>query len=513
MWTLPIQAWRSDDAGRSFTMMTTPHSDNHDLWIDPRDPLRMIEGNDGGACVSFDGGDTWSTIYNQPTAQFYHAAVDTRRPYRVYGTQQDNSAISTPSSSPKGAIPFSDSYAVGAVGERVYRGAPGQPGHRLLGRNRQRPGRRGRAAQVQPRHGRVADHHGVAGDVVRAGRAGHALPLPVDLPDSHIASRPKRALRCREQGLPLHRRGHDVGGGVAGPDARRPGQGRARRRPHQPRRVRRGGLLHHILLRRVAAYPRRILGGLRRRPRPRLPRRRRDVGRHHAAGPPGVGDGQHDRAFAPRPRHGLARGVELQARRLLAVPVPDARRRADLGVDSGGDTRRGARARRPGGPGAGRPAVRGHGDGRLRVAGRGLVVAVPPTEPARDADPRPAGQGRRPCGRDPWQVVLDTRRRDSAQGADGGGDERRRPPLRAAPGRPGAENARQDRAGADRAGQELLGRHRRSGDLRGGRDDGGRHGAPFPGRGPQPARGGDDHLPPADGLAGRRVHHVPGRGG
>ncbi len=113
MWTLPIQAWRSDDAGRSFTMMTTPHSDNHDLWIDPRDPQRMVEGNDGGACVSFDGGDTWSTIYNQPTAQFYHAAVDTRHPYRVYGTQQDNSAISTPSRSIKGAIPFSDSYAVG----------------------------------------------------------------------------------------------------------------------------------------------------------------------------------------------------------------------------------------------------------------------------------------------------------------------------------------------------------------------------------------------------------------
>ena len=205
----------------------------------------------------------------------------------------------------------------GAVGERVRGRAPGQPGHRLLGRNRQRPGRRWRAAQVQPRHGRVAHHHRVAGDVVRAGRAGHALPLPVDLPDSHIAPRPQRALRRREQGLPLGRRGHDLGGGVAGPDPQRPGQGRARRRPHQPRRVRRGGLLHHILLRRVAPHARRILGGLRRRPRPRLPRRRRDVGRHHPAGPAGVGDREHDRPVAPRPRHGLARGVELQARRLL----------------------------------------------------------------------------------------------------------------------------------------------------------------------------------------------------
>ena len=114
MWILAIHALRSDNGGRSFTMRPTTHSDNHDLWIDPRDPRRMIEGNDGGASVSFDGAETWSTIYNQPTAQFYHAAVDTRHPYRVYGTQQDNSAISTPSRSIKGAIPFGDSYAVGS---------------------------------------------------------------------------------------------------------------------------------------------------------------------------------------------------------------------------------------------------------------------------------------------------------------------------------------------------------------------------------------------------------------
>ncbi len=113
MWTLPIQAWRSDDGGSTFNMITTPHNDNHDLWIDPNDPERMIEGNDGGACVSYNGGLTWSSIYNQPTSQFYHVATDNRVPYRVYGTQQDNSAISTPSGSAKGVINFQDSYAVG----------------------------------------------------------------------------------------------------------------------------------------------------------------------------------------------------------------------------------------------------------------------------------------------------------------------------------------------------------------------------------------------------------------
>ena len=67
-----------------------PHGDNHDLWIDPDDPDRMIESNDGGANVSFNGGRTWSSIMNQPTAQFYRVATDDRFPYWVYGAQQDN---------------------------------------------------------------------------------------------------------------------------------------------------------------------------------------------------------------------------------------------------------------------------------------------------------------------------------------------------------------------------------------------------------------------------------------
>jgi hypothetical protein len=114
VYVLNVRAWKSIDGGRTFTELTTPHGDNHDLWIDPRDPQRMIEGNDGGACVSFNGGATWSTIYNQPTAQFYHVTTDTQFPYRVYGTQQDNSAISVPSRSYKGAIVGTDCYPVGS---------------------------------------------------------------------------------------------------------------------------------------------------------------------------------------------------------------------------------------------------------------------------------------------------------------------------------------------------------------------------------------------------------------
>jgi photosystem II stability/assembly factor-like uncharacterized protein len=114
-----LKMWKSVDGGNNYAEITTPHGDNHDLWIDPIDPQRMVQGNDGGAVVSFNGGDTWSSIYNQLTGQFYHIDVDNRLPYRVYGTQQDNSSIAVPSASEKGAIPWADCYPAG-TGESGY---------------------------------------------------------------------------------------------------------------------------------------------------------------------------------------------------------------------------------------------------------------------------------------------------------------------------------------------------------------------------------------------------------
>ncbi|CAN5618785.1 hypothetical protein BH23CHL2_BH23CHL2_09390 [soil metagenome] len=113
MYTLNLQMWRSTDGGTNHTAIPTPHGDNHDLWIDPKNPNRMVEANDGGACVSFDGGVTWSSIYNQPTAQFYHVTTDTQFPYRIYGAQQDNTTLSIPSYSDRGVISADDTYPVG----------------------------------------------------------------------------------------------------------------------------------------------------------------------------------------------------------------------------------------------------------------------------------------------------------------------------------------------------------------------------------------------------------------
>ncbi|HEY6082621.1 MAG TPA: hypothetical protein VIU45_04130, partial [Chitinophagaceae bacterium] len=73
--------------------VSTPHGDHHDLWIDPNDPQRMIVADDGGAQISFDGGDNWSTYDNQPTAQFYRVSTDNHFPYRILGAQQDNSTV------------------------------------------------------------------------------------------------------------------------------------------------------------------------------------------------------------------------------------------------------------------------------------------------------------------------------------------------------------------------------------------------------------------------------------
>lgn len=83
----------STDGGKTFTLKNAPHGDHHDLWIDPNNNMRMVIADDGGAQVSNDGGNNWSTYHNQPTAQFYRVTTDNTFPYRIYGAQQDNSTI------------------------------------------------------------------------------------------------------------------------------------------------------------------------------------------------------------------------------------------------------------------------------------------------------------------------------------------------------------------------------------------------------------------------------------
>jgi hypothetical protein len=119
VYVLTLEINKSIDGGRTFQMVRAAHSDNHALWLAPDDPLRMINGNDGGAAISVNGGRTWSSQDNQPTAQFYHVITDNQFPYRVYGAQQDNSTVSIASRSSGPGIDRADWYPVGG-GESGY---------------------------------------------------------------------------------------------------------------------------------------------------------------------------------------------------------------------------------------------------------------------------------------------------------------------------------------------------------------------------------------------------------
>lgn len=93
VYVVNVSYHKSTDGGKTFTSSSAPHGDHHDMWIAPEDPQRMIMGDDGGAQISFDGGENWTTYYNQPTAQFYRVITDDHFPYRIYGAQQDNSTV------------------------------------------------------------------------------------------------------------------------------------------------------------------------------------------------------------------------------------------------------------------------------------------------------------------------------------------------------------------------------------------------------------------------------------
>ncbi len=93
IYVLNVNYHKSSDGGKTFSTFNAPHGDRHDLWIAPENPKRMIMGDDGGAQITYDGGETWSTYHNQPTAQFYRVTTDNSFPYRIYAAQQDNSTI------------------------------------------------------------------------------------------------------------------------------------------------------------------------------------------------------------------------------------------------------------------------------------------------------------------------------------------------------------------------------------------------------------------------------------
>ncbi len=111
--------WVSRNGGRTWSMLHTPHGDNHIVWVNPRNPHILLEGNDGGATVSTDGGLTWSGDHNQKTGQFYHIALDNQFPFNIYGAQQDEGSFEGPSATNSGMIPVAAWHNV-AYGESTF---------------------------------------------------------------------------------------------------------------------------------------------------------------------------------------------------------------------------------------------------------------------------------------------------------------------------------------------------------------------------------------------------------
>ena len=203
-----LQMWKSTDVGATFSKLSTPHGDNHDLWIDPRDNRRMIQSNDGGANVSFNAGSSWSSIYNQLTAQLYTVDTDGQRPhYFVYGTQQDNSSIGVPSGANDGAITWADCRIAG-TGESGYVAVkPGDPNVVYIGAIGSSPGGQGALQRYDHRTGQIRlvnvwpEQHGGMGAGELKYRFGWTYPIrfsPHDPDVLYVGG--NRVFRSRDEG-------------------------------------------------------------------------------------------------------------------------------------------------------------------------------------------------------------------------------------------------------------------------------------------------------------------------
>ena len=438
-----LKMWKSSDGGKTFTEITTPHGDNHDLWIDSRDPRRMIQGNDGGACVSFNGGQSWSTIYNQLTAQFYHMAVDDQHPYRVYGTQQDNSSVSVPSASENGGITWGDCYPAG-TGESGYIAVhPRDPNVVFVGAVGSSPGRRGRASALRPPDPPDPAGHGLARGLLRLGRQGPPVPLRLDLPDRLLAPRPRHALRGREPGLP------DAGRGSSweaiSPDLTR--QDVTRLEPSGGPVTKDTSGAEHYATVFAFAESLRERGVLWAGTDDGLVHVSRDDGKTwQNVTPPDLPEWSLIATIEPSP-HAPGTVYLAATRYKLDDYRPYLYKTEDHGR-TWRDLADGVPGRRdqPGDPGRPRPPrspLRRDGDGRRSLLGRRPDVAPGPWNLPVSSGLRPGDQGQRSGGGDPRAVLLDPGRPDPAPRADGWKLPREprsssRPARRCARGRTGA---------------------------------------------------------------------------
>ena len=389
VWVLNYSCWKSIDGGKTFNTVGTPHGDNHDLWIDPRNPRRMIEGNDGGATITFNGGNSWSTIYNQLTSQFYHVITDNRFPYHVYGTQQDNSAICVPSMTHKGAIPWTDCYPTGSSESGYIAVHPEDHNTVVSGSIGSSPGGGGNMLHYNHETGQVRIitvwpelNTGLGASEMKY-RFQWTYPIVFSHHDPDL----------------LYVTGNvvfktaDVGSSweAVSPDLTRadPSTMEASGGPITKGHLRRGDIRDHLRVLRVAPRRQRVVGRLRRRPGAHHEGRRRELGEYHSAGPGRLHPSGNARCVPPRSGDRVHGRVPLQAGRDPADAVQDKRLRQDLDRHLGRHSRRRLHPLHPRRSREGGDALRRHRDRRLRLARRRRLVALSGRQSAQSAGARP----------------------------------------------------------------------------------------------------------------------------
>jgi len=352
VWAPQVNLFKSTDGGVTFRHVIDPHGDNHDLWIASNDPNRLIESNDGGPNVSFNGGKTW-TDQDVATAQFYHVETTNHFPYRVCGAQQDNSGVCGPSRW-RGGIDRGQWYDVS--GESGYiQARPDNPDITYGGDNFgiPRPG--------GPQDGLLPVDQSVARQPRRPRGGGGEVPLPVDGPVAHLATRSPRAVPRCQRPVQDHQRGAELDGGIARSHPSRSRDTRPLGRPDHAGPDDGRVLRHDLRDRRVATGERADLDRLGRRADLCDARRREAVDQRDAQGVRRLHARVDHRGVALRARHRVRGGKPLPARGHGALHLEDHGLRAHLEQDREGPARHGVRARGARGSGAAGAVVRGDG--------------------------------------------------------------------------------------------------------------------------------------------------------
>ena len=261
VWVLNANVSRSIDGGKTFTNVRTPHGDNHSLWLNPQDPDTLIQGNDGGANVSFNGGRTWSTQGNQPTAQFYRVNVDNLFPYNVYGGQQDNTSVKIASAAP-GGITERDWYDVGGCESAVPAFDPDKPRYVYAGCYM------GIISEFDDETKTAHDVMAWPQMPAAVAPSEQNVPLQLERADRGLALQLVGDLSRRQRAAAVGQSRQVVARGQPGPDAQRQEQAGARRRADHQRGRRGRNLRRHRRHRRISPRCRDAVGGHRRRSRP-----------------------------------------------------------------------------------------------------------------------------------------------------------------------------------------------------------------------------------------------------